>query len=286
VTLFERIDQHKTLYGYLAFFAYVFINNTINASSNWMEQNRDGLPTTAMWEPFVWEYTSALSTLMLLPILLWLFNRNPPKFKNIRKQLCIHLFSSIIFSLLHVMLMVTFREWIYLLNNQTYDFGPWHRELWYEYRKDAWGYAFIFGLYHMIQFIYARLKGEASPVAEDEDEESIIENSPLPSHFLVKKLDKEFLVKVTDIEWIESSGNYVNLHSKGRIYPLRSTLANFIKRISALGFSRIHRSYAVNHHEIDSISYHASGDGELLLKSGQQLKLSRRYKEEFKKILS
>lgn len=106
-----------------------------------------------------------------------------------------------------------------------------------------------------------------------------------PGHFLVKKLDKEFLIRVVEIEWLEASGNYVNLHSKGRIYPLRATLSNTLLQLSSKGFSRIHRSLAVNHKAIDSIRYDSSGDGDILLKSGQQLALSRRYKEAFRAAL-
>lgn len=108
------------------------------------------------------------------------------------------------------------------------------------------------------------------------------QNSTSPEHFLVRKLDKEFLVKVVDIDWLESSGNYVNLHSKGRIYPLRATLANTVELLQHKGFSRIHRSLAVNHHAIHSISYDPSGDGEILLNSGERLNLSRRFKDEFR----
>ena len=93
------------------------------------------------------------------------------------------------------------------------------------------------------------------------------------------------MIRVEDIEWLEASGNYVNLHSKGRIYPLRATLSNTLLQLGCKGFSRIHRSLAVNHTAIDSISYDSSGDGDILLKSGQQLALSRRYKDAFRAAL-
>ena len=122
--------------------------------------------------------------------------------------------------------------------------------------------------------------------AVNESQANHVEPTVPPKHFLVKKLDKEFLVKVEDIEWIESSGNYVNLHSNGRIYPLRSTLTKISERLACAHFSRVHRSFAVNHQAIDNISYQGSGDGEITLKGGKRLALSRRYKDEFKKALS
>jgi hypothetical protein len=38
-------------------------------------------------------------------------------------------------------------------------------------------------------------------------------------------LGREFLVAAADVEWLQASGNYVNLRVRGHDYPLRSTLA-------------------------------------------------------------
>lgn len=280
----DWIDSNKSLAIYLAAAIYLFFNNTLNASTVWLEGTRNDDPSFAMWEPFVWEYSSALAVLLLLPALFHLLKLMPLSANNLKKQLLVHLIGTLVFSLLHVGLMVSFRELAYFLAGQNYDFGPLARELWYEYRKDAWGYIIWLLIYTLVGMAYSRLKGEASPISFNEEEHS--RDGVAPAHFIVKKLDREFLVKVSDIEWLESSGNYVNLHSKGRIYPLRSTLAQLNSRLAAVGFSRIHRSFGVNHNFIDNISYQSSGDGEIVLRSGKKLPLSRRYKDEFKQSLS
>ena len=217
----------------------------------------------------------------------YIFKRFPIKLTNIKKQLLVHLVGTLFFNLFHVLIMVALREVAYLIAGGNYSFGPWFRELLYEYRKDAWGYIVWCGLFNIGLAAFARIKGEASAIASNENdaEQPSSGNSKAPEHFLVKKLDKEFLVKVADIEWLESAGNYVNLHSQGRIYPLRSTLSDLCSRLEPVGFSRIHRSLGVNHNAIDSISYASSGDGEITLKSGKCLNLSRRYKDEFKQKL-
>lgn len=284
MTLIERIDSNKTLAMYSAAAIYLFFNNTLNASTVWLENTRDGNPRFAIWEPFVWEYSSALAVLILLPALFLLFKYLPLSIKNVKRQVLTHFIGTIVFCLLHVGLMVSFREAAYFLAEQNYDFGPLARELWYEYRKDAWGYVIWLLIYTLVGMAYSRLKGEASPISFNE--ETSMQEDVIPIHFLVKKLDREFLVKVSDIEWLEASGNYVNLHSKGRIYPLRSTLSQLTKRLNTIGFSRVHRSFGVNHNFIDNISYQSSGDGEIVLQSGKKLLLSRRYKDEFKQRLS
>lgn len=283
MTFFERFDQHKTAYTSLLIVLYLFINNGINATSGWMETTRDGSPEFALWEPFVWEYSSALSSLILLPLIFMLWRRMPLSLTHVKTQVVKHLLLSLLFSAAHVTIMVLLRKGVYWLMEGNYDFGPLWREFFYEYRKDVWGYIFFLGLYHLFHFVYRRLKGEANLI---EAEPAGNKYAQVPEHLLVKKLDREFLVRVADIEWMEASGNYVNLYSGGRIYPLRSTLAELTERLRTKGFSRIHRSYAVNHYAIDHISYQSSGDGEIQLKNGHKLTLSRRYKDEFKQKLS
>lgn len=283
MTLFERFDKHKTVYLSILIAVYILLNNSINATSDWMETTRDGSPQFAIWEPFVWEYSSAIGNLVLLPLLFFIWRKLPLKLVSLSLQLAKHFVISLLFSAAHVAIMVWIRKGIYWLVNSAYDFGPLLREFFYEYRKDVWGYLFFFLLYQVYLFVYRRLKGEANLIeAEPSDKNS----TTSPEHFLVKKLDREFLVKVADIEWMEASGNYVNLYSNGRIYPLRSTLTELSERLKTKGFSRIHRSYAINHDAIEHISYLPSGDGEIKLKNGQTLNLSRRYKEEFKLRLS
>lgn len=292
----QRFERHKVLYSYLALMLYLLLNNSINATSVWMEHRRDPGNLLPLWEPFLWEYSSLVATLLLSPLLFWWFDRHPLRLTRLRTLFLAHLIGSLLFSLAHSGLMVGIRELVYGLLGSDYNFGPWLRELFYEYRKDAWGYLFFLGLYQLLQFVYHRLTGDATLISGDDEPgvkaemtanadiatAAVAPSANSPQHFLVKKLDREFLVAINDIEWLEACGNYVNLHSKGRIYPLRATLAQTMSQLEIQGFSRIHRSFAVNHRHIDNISYQPSGDGELLLKNGQKLALSRRFKEQFR----
>jgi hypothetical protein len=282
MTWLERFEQHKSRNIYLLMGVYFLINSTINATSDWMEETRNGVANFHIIEPFVWEYSSAISILLLLPLLAIFWQRNPLKLTQIKSQLGKHLVASLVFSILHVSIMVLIREIAYWSAGGNYDFGSILREFIYEYRKDVWGYAFFLLFYQLYQFIYRRLKGEANLIDAEPEQHN---PTHVPDHLLVKKLDREFLVKVDDIEWMESAGNYVNLHSGGRIYPLRSTLGDLTKRLAEKGFCRTHRSYAVNFSAIDHISYQPSGDGEISLKNGSVVALSRRYKDEFKQRL-
>ncbi len=119
-----------------------------------------------------------------------------------------------------------------------------------------------------------QLLGEAASIEESEQQTISTIN-----RLLVKKLGKEFIIKIEDVDWLESSGNYVNLHIGSRIYPLRATLTALSKQLEVQGFCRIHRSYGVKLDKVESITPLPSGDSEIKLTTGKVLNLSRRYKE-------
>ena len=274
-----HFQRNRTWYATLFLFSYIFINNTINASSDIMEAQRDGELSFLLWEPFVWEYSSAIGTLLLFPALVWLLQTQPFNWQKITRSLLTYLFASIIFSLLHVGIMVAIREFIYTIQDMQYDFGLLWFELLYEYRKDLWGFLSLIVIIKTYQYIVSQLTGEAKPINHEENAQQDLNFDRL----LVKKLGKEFIICTDQIDWLESSGNYVNLHIGSRIYPLRTTMTHLISRLEPKGFCRIHRSYAIRLDAIESITPLPSGDSEVKLITGKILNLSRRYKEQFKK---
>jgi len=298
MSLLASFEKRPQFYELLLIVCYLFINNTINATSILMEASRSGQAISfPLWQPFVWEYSSALGLILLLPLITFLLKIAPLTWRFIKQNIIWHLLASVVFSMLHIALMVLFRKIAYISQNLHYEFGELPIELFYEYRKDVWAYFFLIMVIYSFRFMVSRMIGEAQTISDGEESDG--ENSQEVSHsessdspppkverLLVKKLGKEFIIKISDIEWLESSGNYVNLHINGRIYPLRSTLSHFIGQISAQGFCRIHRSYGVNLDAIESITSLPSGDGEITLKNAKVLNLSRRYRDDFKARLS
>jgi len=239
-----------------------------------------------LWEPFVWEFSSAISTLLLFPILVYFLNKAPINWQRIKQTAAIYFVASIIFSIVHVGIMVGLRKLVYTSQSRYYDFGDVVYEMFYEYRKDLWAFVFFVAAIHAYRFILSRLQGEANPIEEGERDEQEPPQSQGINRLLVKKLGKEFIVKVTDVEWMESSGNYVNLYIESRIYPIRSTLTKLSGQLEDKGFCRIHRSHAVRLDAIESITPLGSGDSEVKMHSGKVLNLSRRYKDNFKMSLT
>src|SRR3546814_5065488 len=103
--------------------------------------------------------------------------------------------------------MVALREVAYASMGGDYDFGGWAEPWGYEYLKDVRTYVSFIAVVYLYRFVLRRWQGEAGFISEGRED---IPAEPLADRFLVKKLGREFLVKVDQIDWIEASGNYVN----------------------------------------------------------------------------
>ncbi|HEY6784246.1 MAG TPA: response regulator [Gemmatimonadales bacterium] len=99
-----------------------------------------------------------------------------------------------------------------------------------------------------------------------------------PDRILVRSGSKALFVKLDDIEWLEASGNYVRLHTPARDPRtlVRETLAHLAEWLPPK-FLRVHRSAIVNLDAIVEVRSLSGGDGEVLLKSGARVGLSRRH---------
>ena len=231
----------------------------------------------APWQPVSWETSSGLVLLALVPAVIAFERRVPLEFGSLRRNLPWHLLASVAFSLLHVLGMVGLRKAVYATMGDSYDFGYWPRELFYEYLKDVRTYAGMLATLYLYRLLLLRLQGEAK-LLDAPDEGPPVEPVERPERFLVRKLGKEFLVAADDIEWLQASANYVNLRVRGRDYPLRSTMAALEPRLDPARFVRVHRSYMVNLDCLQEIEPLESGDARLRMRDGSLVPCSRRYR--------
>ena len=135
-----------------------------------MEQQRWPCTWTASWrrtwQPVVWEWSSGLMWLALAWPIVWFSRRFPFHIDNWPRQLRWHLLASVVVSLVHVLGMVGLRTLAYRSQGLDYEFGPWPRELFYEYVKDVRSYAGMVVLLGFYRLLLRRLQGEASLLAE------------------------------------------------------------------------------------------------------------------------
>jgi hypothetical protein len=250
------------------------IGNTITVG---MEMRRAGLEHHPL-EPAVWEWSSNLVILTLVPAVVLFTRRFPLHLDTWRRRLPGYVLASAVYCVLHVLGMVALRKAVYATAGGSYDFGYWPRQLAYEYVKDILTFFNAVLLIHGYRFVVRRLQGEASLLAAPDDDAPPVEPVERPERFLVRKLGREFLVAAGDIEWLQASGNYVNLRVRGRDYPLRSTIASIESRLDPARFQRVHRSWIVNLDHVAMIEPLDTGDARLHLKDGATLPCSRRYR--------
>lgn len=277
-TAYERYAPWRR-WAETGFVALVLAANAAgNSITTWIELDRHPDNPFQRWEPAVWELSSALMWCLLIPLIAGLAGRFPTHWRNWRRRLPLHVAASVAVSLLHVSGMVALRILAYRWQGLDYEFGPWPRELLYEYLKDARSYAGIVFVVECYRFVLRRLQGEVR-LLDAPDEGPPVEPVERPERFLVRKLGREFLVAARDIEWLQASGNYVNLRVRGHDYPLRSTLGGIAARLDPERFVRVHRSYIVNLDQVASIEPLDTGDARVHMKDGSVLPASRSHRD-------
>ncbi len=253
------------------------ISAASNTATALLDIRRAGLSFHA-WEPAVWEWSSSLLMLALVPAVVWFTRRFPVHLDNWRRALPLHMLASLAWSVLHVAGMVALRKLAYAMQGTHYDFGNWPREFGYEYLKDIRSYAGMVFTIEAYRWFLLRLQGEASVLAPADDLPAT-EIVQRPERFLVRKLGKEFLVSANEVEWLQASGNYMNLHVRGRAYPLRSTMAAIEAQLDPTRFVRVHRSHIVNLDCVAEIQPLDTGDARIVMRDGSEVPCSRRHRD-------
>lgn len=265
-------------WGEWLFWVMALLVSTIgNALTSLMDARRNG-HDLHLWEPMTWELTSNGMVLATLPLLLWACERWPLHADTWSRRLPLYVLGSVAWSIVHVTGMFWLREWVYWLRGFHYhDDAPLLLRYTYEYLKDVRTFFLIVTLSHFVDWFDRRRKGEAHLLGAPDDGPAV-EPVERPERFLIRKLGREFLIATADVEWVQASGNYVNLRVRGHDYPLRSTLAGLEARLDPQQFVRVHRSYLVNLAQVASIEPLDSGDARVYLRDGTVVPCSRSYR--------
>ncbi len=101
----------------------------------------------------------------------------------------------------------------------------------------------------------------------------------------VKSSGRVTFVKVGDIDWIESSDNYVNLHTGTENHLHRETLSALESQLPTEKFMRISRSTIVNLDRIKELQPMFHGEYAVILRNGAKLTLSRSYRDRLDQLL-
>lgn len=94
----------------------------------------------------------------------------------------------------------------------------------------------------------------------------------------VRTDERIHLVPLAEVDWIEAAGNYVRIHSGSQCHLLRETMKELERKLMQGAFVRIHRSIIVNAQSIREVKTAFKRDYTVVLKSGDELKMSRNYR--------
>jgi two-component system LytT family response regulator len=100
------------------------------------------------------------------------------------------------------------------------------------------------------------------------------------TRFLVKSAGRALFVNVADVDWIESSGNYVRLHAGGRIHLVRETMASLEHRLAGAPFARIHRRRIVNLDRVQALRARGNGEYDVVLTGGTAFRVGRAFRQQ------
>jgi two-component system, LytTR family, response regulator len=96
----------------------------------------------------------------------------------------------------------------------------------------------------------------------------------------VRSAGKVAYVPIPDIDWVEAADYYVCLHVGAKSHLLRKSMAELEQELDPRIFCRIHRSTIVNLRKVSALKVDAAGEHEVILDSGQKLRLSRRFRKD------
>lgn len=101
---------------------------------------------------------------------------------------------------------------------------------------------------------------------------------PPPRRVVVKSPGRLLFIDVADIDWVEAASYYACLHIGRETHVIRRTLSE-LERDLGDAFIRIHRSTIVNLERVRGLELQSSGEYAVVLRSGVELPVSRRYRK-------
>lgn len=289
----EPATARRVFRGQMAFLAVLLAAIAIsNVFTEIADKAQDGVRLPA-WEPVTWEFSSIVCLWLLVPAIGWWLSQFPLVHGGWPRSLPAHLAATLPFSLAHVGGMAGLRCLVYGLMGGHYNVGPWWPIWFYEYRKDFVTYWLLVVCIAAFRLYGLWVDSRNSSVMREQREategntaiaEAAAGDAPL-ERLVVRKLNREYIIAVGDVDRVEADGNYVNVYAQGTAYPRRESLAALEKRLDGRRFVRVHRGHLVNVDRIREIQPWDHGDYRILLQDGTCVNLSRRYRARLRHLL-
>lgn len=113
------------------------------------------------------------------------------------------------------------------------------------------------------------------------------EATAMPAERLVvRDGDHLSLLEIKQVDWFESAGNYVRVHSAGRAYLMRTTMDRVAQRLAGRdSFIRVRRSAIINVRAVATLERYGKAAFVVHLRSGAEIISSRFYQPALRRLL-
>lgn len=154
-----------------------------------------------------------------------------------------------------------------LFYSHTFGFGE---NLIYTISQDLYKYLFIYAAISLL--IFRKKKEVKIPILP----------SNFPDQLVIHSGRTNLIVPIDQILYIQASTPYIEIHTAEKKYLHSETLKSILEKLDPTLFLQIHKSTIINLQQVVSYKSRLNGDYDVLLQSGQELRLSRNYVNGFK----
>lgn len=131
-----------------------------------------------------------------------------------------------------------------------------------------------------------KINSIATKVKEEKQEETPTEKLGYDDQIFIKDGEKCWFVKLADVRFFESEGNYVKVFFQEHKPLILKSLTNIENKLEEKLFFRTSRKHIVNMKWIDKVDNWFSGGLKLTLNTGEEIEVSRRQAQKFRDIMS
>ncbi|HSW55954.1 MAG TPA: LytTR family DNA-binding domain-containing protein [Ignavibacteriaceae bacterium] len=138
----------------------------------------------------------------------------------------------------------------------------------------------VYGFLILIQQNFLIMKKDAA-----NNEKNLASSLTYDQFINVRKSREIIPIDINTINWIGKEGTYVAIHSNGKKYLHNLSLSKIQHLLDPGLFVRIHRSTIINIKVVDKLKSRSNGDYDVLLKNGEELRLSRNFRKNLNNLL-
>ena len=133
-----------------------------------------------------------------------------------------------------------------------------------------------------VQRARERLQSKGRDAASQALLDLLAQRQPQPApvtRIAVKSPERTILIKVEQIDWVESAGNYVILHVGKETHTMRETMTALEQKLPSSQFLRVSRSALVNADRVKELQPAFNGEHVAVLRDGTRVPMTRGLRE-------